>query len=142
MEKRRESVGLIILSKKTNRFLLLHRVKNPKTWSTLAGKMEEGESAMETIKREMLEEIGISSSILTNLEEVGMSGSHHVMIGITDDEFEIPNLKMDENDDYGWFTEKTLPSPIHPRWSESFKFLKPIITMKEVFMKNFKNLIK
>lgn len=142
MEKRKKSVGILILAKKTNRFLLLHRVKNPRAWSTLAGKMEEGEKPEETIKREMLEEIGISANILNHMEEVGKVGSHHVMIGIVDDEFEITNLEKEENDDYGWFTENTLPTPIHPRWKETFSLLKPVIDLREVFIKNFKNLIK
>jgi len=142
MEKRKKSVGILILAKKTNRFLLLHRVNKPVAWSTLAGKMEEGETPKETIKREILEEIGINSNILNGIEEVGMVGSHHVMVGITDKEFEIPNLKLDENDDYGWFTEKTLPSPMHPKWEDSFNLIKPLINLREVFVKNFKHLIK
>lgn len=142
MEKKRESVGIIIVSKDTNRFLLLHRVKKPVTWSTLAGKMEEGENPLESIKREIQEEIGVDPKTIKGIEELGMTGTHHVMVGFVDSEFDIPNLKMDENDDYGWFSEETLPTPIHPRWNESFKLLRPVIKLREVFIKNFKHLIK
>ena len=142
MKKNRESVGIIIVAKDTNKFLLLHRVKNPVAWSTLAGKMEKGEDPLETIKREIKEEIGVSPKKIKGIEELGMTGSHHVMVGFVDSEFEITDLKMDENDDYGWFSEDNLPSPMHPRWEESFKLLKPVIKLREVFIKNFKHLIK
>lgn len=142
MEKKRESVGIIIISKETNRFLLLHRVKNPVAWSTLAGKMEVGESPIESIKREIQEEIGVDHKTIKGIEELGLNGTHHVMVGFVDKEFDIPNLKMDENDNYGWFSEDKLPSPLHPKWNESFKLLKPILNLREVFIKNFKGLIK
>jgi len=138
MEKKRESVGIIIISKNSNKFLLLHRVKNPKAWSTLAGKMEEGESPISTIKREIKEEIGIDPNIVKGIEELGVNGTHHVMVGFVDKEFEITNLKLDENDDYGWFTEDTLPSPIHPKWNESFRLLKPVLKLVETFKKHLK----
>ena len=93
MENKRKSVGIIILAKDTNKFLLLHRTKNPVAWSSLAGKMEDGETPKETIKREIQEEIGIKSTILSDIEEVGMVGSHHVMLGIVDKQFNITNLK-------------------------------------------------
>ena len=142
MKNKRKSVGIIILAKDTNKFLLLHRTKNPVAWSSLAGKMEEGETPKETIKREIQEEIGINPDILSDIEEVGMIDSHHVMLGIVNKQFTISNLKKDENDAYGWFTEETLPSPLHYRWDETFKFIKPLIRLREVFMKNTKNLIK
>ena len=51
-----ESVGIIIIARSTNNFLLLHRAKPPIAWSTLTGKMEKGEKPMESIKREIQEE--------------------------------------------------------------------------------------
>ena len=54
----KESVGILIIARDTNNFLLLHRASKPIVWSTLSGKMDKhGEKPLETIKREIEEEI-------------------------------------------------------------------------------------
>jgi len=127
-----ESVGIIIIARSTNNFLLLHRAKPPIVWSTLTGKMEKGEKPMESIKREIQEEIGVDPATIHDIKKVGETEKpHHIMVGYVDNEFGIPNLKLDENDDYGWFNESNLPSPIHPQWEETFQYVKPILYLRE-----------
>ena len=105
--------------------LLLHRASKPIVWSTLTGKMEKGETPLQTIKREIKEEIGLDSSLIDNIEELDKTKSnHHVMVGYVEDEFKIPNLKKDENDAYGWFSKKELPSPLHSKWNETINYNK------------------
>jgi hypothetical protein len=62
-------------------------------------------------------------------------------VGFVDEEFDIPNLKLNENDDYGWFSENEIPSPIHKRWPYTFQMIKPILNMRESFIKGINNLI-
>ena len=55
----------LTLCEKTNNFLLLKRCKiasNPLTWSIVSGGIEEGESVLEGIKRELMEETQIPST--------------------------------------------------------------------------------
>lgn len=140
--KNYESVGIIIIARDTNNFLLLHRVKTPVTWSTLSGKMEVGEDTLEAIKREIIEEIGIDPMMIDDIQEVGKANdTHHVMVGYVDREFDIPNLKMDENNEYGWFNETNLPSPIHPKWDDTFNIVRPLLNLRENFKRLFNQLI-
>jgi 8-oxo-dGTP pyrophosphatase MutT (NUDIX family) len=136
-----ESVGLIIIARDTNRIFLLHRSKPPITWSSLSGKMEKGENSLQSIKREIDEEIGLNPSLIDNIEELGRTNTnHHVMVGYVDKEFSVPNLKLDENDNYGWFDKNNLPSPIHPKWGQTFQLIEPILNLRETF-KRFNKLI-
>ena len=106
MAKEYQSVGILIIARDTNRFLMLHRVNPPKgTWSALAGGMEGSEDPVETVKREIREEIGVDASMVDGIKVVGTSNAmnhkHYVMVGFVDREFKVPNLKKDENDAYG-----------------------------------------
>lgn len=132
----RYSVGIIIISRSTNNFLLLHRAKDPIVWSSLSGKMDEGEKdPLVTLKREITEEIGVDSNMIDNITFCGAvdtkNKKHYVYIGFVDDDFSIPNLKLDENDSYGWFNEETIPTPIHKRWSSTFDLIKPFLDVRK-----------
>jgi 8-oxo-dGTP pyrophosphatase MutT (NUDIX family) len=124
----KESVGILIIAKDTNNFLLLHRVNKPLVWSILTGKMDKnGESPLDTIKREISEEINMDPSLIDGIKKVGMVEDNkifHVFVGFVDNEFK-PNLKLDENDNYGWYNENNLPTPIHKRWGKTFQLVKP-----------------
>jgi len=139
------AVGIVIISRDTNKMLLLHRSTKPKVWSVLSGKVEEGEDLEEALKREIEEEIRINPDMITGIKQLGSNQfdktRFHIFVGFSDHEFEIPNIKKDENDDYGWFTENDLPSPIHERWPFTFQMIKPILNIRENFKKGFNNLL-
>lgn len=141
----KESSGIVIISKNTNRFLLLHRVNDPIVWSVVSGKMESGEDPYQTIKREIEEEIRINSDLIEDISKVGVVKTNkklfHVFVGFVENEFKIPNLKLDENDKYGWFDEENLPTPIHKRWDKTFQFVKPFLNLRECFKRNLDNLL-
>jgi 8-oxo-dGTP pyrophosphatase MutT (NUDIX family) len=144
----KKAAGIVIIARDTNRMLLLHRSTPPIVWSVLSGTMEDGESPKKTIKREIKEEIGINPDKIDGIRKVGSevfersikSGKveFHIFIGFVDKEFKIKNLKLDENDSYGWFDENNLPSPIHKRWPKTFQLVKPILNLR----KNLKEQIK
>lgn len=140
----KESVGILIIAKDTNNFLLLHRVEEPVVWSILAGKMDkEGETPLQTVKREIKEEINLDSVFIDDIKKVGVIKDKkifHVFVGFVDKEFN-PSLKLDENDDFGWFNESNLPSPIHKRWPETFQLVKSFLNLKEQFIRHTKNLL-
>lgn len=141
-----QSVGIIIVARDTNKFLMLHRVNYPITWSALAGGMEKGENPIQTIKREINEEIGINPNIVKDIQEVGISKTmghiHHVMLGFVDNEFNITNLQIEENDDYGWFNEGNLPKPLHPGFLQSLDMVKPFLNLRESIKRILNRLLK
>jgi len=146
-KKEFQSVGILIVAKDTNKFLMLHRVNHPKgTWSALAGGMEVGEDPIETVKREIKEEIGVDASMVDDIQIVGTSNAmghtHYVMVGFVDREFKVPNLKKDENDQYGWFSVDNLPSPLHPGFLQSLEMIKPLLNLRESIKKGLKELLK
>lgn len=144
-KKEYKSVGIIIVAKDTNRFFMLHRVNYPIAWSALAGGMEGDENPIETIKREIKEEIGLNPDLVKDIKVVGTSNTmghtHYVMVGLVDKEFVVPNLKKNENDDYGWFTDKNLPSPIHPGFLKSLEMIKPLLDLRESLKLGLKKLL-
>jgi len=141
----KEAVGIVIVARDTNNFLLLHRSSSPIVWSILSGGMERGESEINTIKREIGEEININSDYIDDIQKLGSEVFRdtlfHIYMGYCDHEFKIHNLKLDENDDYGWFNEHNLPSPIHKRWPKTFQLLKPRLSLRESMKTNLENLL-
>ena len=124
--------------------MLLHRATKPIVWSILTGKMDKGgETPLETVKREIKEEINLDPSFIDNIKKVGVvkdTKMFHVFVGFVDQEFE-PSLKLDENDDFGWHNETNLPSPMHKRWSDTFQLVKPLLNLRESFIKHTKNIL-
>ena len=96
----------------------------------------EGESPIDTIKREISEEININPKLIKNIKEVGIIRDNkifHVFVGFVDNEF-TPNLKLDENDDFGWYNENNLPSPIHKKWDKTFQLVKSSLSLRETII--------
>lgn len=123
----KKSVGVMILAEDTNKVLLLKRGWNPHKgkWSILSGGMEEGEEKLETLKREIGEEIGVDADEKLKLtfirtEDWGNKDFHYYK-GLTKEEF-IPTLD-NENEDYGWFSKDDLPSPLYPKTEDKIKEL-------------------
>lgn len=144
-KKEYKSVGIIIVVKDTGKFFMLHRVNYPISWSALAGGMEGSEDPIETVKREIKEEIGLDPDLVKDIKVVGTSNAmghtHYVMVGFVDTEFKIPKLQKDENDDYGWFTEENLPSPLHPGFRKSLEMIKPLLDLRENVKLGLKKLL-
>ena len=140
----KESVGILIIAKDTNNYLLLHRVEKPITWSILTGKMDvEGETPLQTVKREIQEEINLDPNKIKNIQKIGIfedTKRFHAFIGYVDEEF-TPNLNLEENDDFMWTNPENMPSPMHKRWPNTFKLVKSFLNLKEQFIRHTKSLL-
>lgn len=114
------SSGVLIKCTTTNRILLLLRPKdavNGGTWNLLSGGIENGETVLNGIKREVNEELSIDPNIIEykyvgKEEEPEKNMLFHYYEGFTLSEF-IPILDH-ENLDYGWFRKDNLPTPLFP----------------------------
>ena len=110
--------GVLLICTTTNRFLLGQRRKNgsfPNTWSLFGGKIENGETELDGVKRELYEETNIKSdNIKYELFETQweMGYPYHFFIGFCDQEYDC-NLN-EENQDWGWFDINDLPKPLFP----------------------------
>ena len=114
---KRKSAGVLLICENTGNFLLLERSKIaffPRSWSVVAGAMEEGETSLETIKRELKEETQIESTQINYkfFETQYDFKPFDLYLGYCDEEYE---CKLDrENDNYGWFNMNNLPKPLFP----------------------------
>jgi 8-oxo-dGTP pyrophosphatase MutT (NUDIX family) len=120
------AVGIFIVSKKTQNFLLLHRSKSPIVWSILTGKIDNNDNPLDTVNREIFEETGLTN--VYDIKKIGDTKENgrtfHIFVGYVDDDLELPKLKKDENNLYGWFNENNLPTPIHDKWDKTFGYFK------------------
>ena len=113
-------VGAIFLSLVTKRVLLQQRsrqVSHPGTWAFWGGKREEHESPIETLKRELSEELG-------NLPFLGEKKIYPLHIFKSDNGFEYktfiitiqneftPRLNI-ESSGYCWVNINSWPKPLH-----------------------------
>lgn len=121
----KNAVGVLIIAEDTNKVFLMKRGFAPHkgSWSLLSGGMEDGESKLETLKREIMEEAQIDADEkldLTFIRTENNSGKlYHYYVGLTSTEI-IPTLD-EENTDYGWYSEDELPTPLYPNTKDKIK---------------------
>jgi 8-oxo-dGTP pyrophosphatase MutT (NUDIX family) len=117
--------GVLIKCLKTNRVFLLHRNDpNPK-WALMSGGMDEGEKPIDTLIREIGEELQINADGLIQFEYdktehiPEKNRTFHFYKGFTMSEF-TPTLDH-ENLGYGWFSKDNLPSPLYQGLKEKIQ---------------------
>lgn len=118
--------GVLFLSIKTKRFLFMMRSDDSytNTWATVGGRSEQGESIVESLSREIQEEIGFLPIIRKTIPiDLYVSPDRmfefHTFICLVDSEF-IPILN-NEHSGYAWSSIKNYPKPLHPALFSSFK---------------------
>ena len=118
-----KACGALLLANDTRRLLFLLRDNDThsNTWGLVGGKVEDTETIMQALSREIIEEVGYDIEINKKIPlELFRSDDgnfeYHTFICIIDKEF-IPNLS-DEHKGYCWCDVNSFPRPLHPGlWS-------------------------
>ena len=113
------SVGTLFYAMETQRYMfLLRSAKNhDSTWGFCSGKVEQGESYIQALEREIIEELGFQPNVTKHIpvetftnERKGFTFQTYV--SIVGQEF-VPNLNK-ENKGYAWTVIENYPKPLHP----------------------------
>ena len=118
-----KAVGVWFYSISTQRYLYLMRndPKHPNAWGLPGGKIESGETLIEAMNRECIEELGFVPEYikLVPIEKFTSSDQgfcYHTFFCSIQNEF-IPKLN-NEHIGYAWIDSGTWPKPMHPGlWS-------------------------
>lgn len=109
--------GALFFAIDTGRFLFLHRAckKKSRVWGIVGGKLEEKETAFESLQREIQEEIGAVNIIKTipleSYRSADQNFEFHTYVCTIKSEF-IPILNS-EHDGYAWVKYPFWPGPLH-----------------------------
>ena len=114
-----EGVGTFIYSTSTSRYLFLLRNTNKYsgTWGLAGGKIDVGEYLLESLHRELTEELGynFSDTKVIPIEKFTSENgkfSYNTFLIPVDEEF-VPDLNF-EHRGYCWVALEDHPKPLHP----------------------------
>ena len=132
------SAGIFFYSKTTKRFLYLLRTdaRNPGTWGIPGGKLDKGETLLEGVERECIEEIGFfppDPKLVPIQKFVNKNFTYHTFFCELENEF-IPKLN-DEHCGYAWVGDNQYPKPLHPGLFSSLSnadIQQKLTTMKDI----------
>jgi 8-oxo-dGTP pyrophosphatase MutT (NUDIX family) len=119
------SAGVFFYAESSKRFLYLLRndEKNPGNWGIPGGKVEKGETLLEGIERECMEEIGffpLEAKLVPIQKFVNNTFTYHTFFCKVREEF-MPILN-EEHCGYCWTEFKHYPKPLHPGLFNTINF--------------------
>lgn len=111
------SAGIFFYTENTKRFLYVLRSdnKNLGHWGIPGGKIEEGETLLEGLTRECVEEIGFfpdRAKLVPIQKFVNNTFTYHTFFCAVSEEF-VPKLN-EEHNGYAWIDYGCHPKPMHP----------------------------
>ena len=113
------SVGTLFSSIDTKRYLFLLRngKSHNNTWGFCSGKVENNESDITALEREIIEELGFMPNVTKHIPvetfiNTNKNFCFQTFVSIVGHEF-IPNLN-NENKGYAWTSINNYPKPLHP----------------------------
>ena len=135
-----EGCGALIYAKSTNRylFLLRNKSKHSGSWGIVGGKIDDGETVIQGLVREIQEEIGVNYTNRKFIPLETFTADNRKFVYYTflisvNEEF-VPNLN-DEHRGYCWVNLEDYPRPLHPGLWRSFNFdivMKKIKTLEAI----------
>ena len=119
--------GALFFSQDTKRYLFLLRAgkRYPNTWGLVGGKIEQNESIIVALTREIIEEVGFSPEIqriipIETFTADNLQFCYHTFVCSVKNEF-IPILNS-EHRGYCWTSLGCYPKPLHPKVWDTFSF--------------------
>ena len=135
-----KACGALLLANDYKRLLFLLRDNDTHsdTWGLVGGKVEENETVMQALNREIEEETGCRVTINKTIPlELFRSDDgnfeYHTFICLIDEEF-IPKLS-DEHKGYCWCDVDSFPKPLHPGLYSSlnnYDIQQKLMTVKDI----------
>jgi len=135
-----EGCGALIYAKSTNRylFLLRNKSKHSGSWGIVGGKIDDGETVIQGLVREIQEEIGVNYANRKFIPLETFTADNRKFVYYTflisiNEEF-VPQLN-DEHRGYCWVNLEDYPRPLHPGLWRSFNFdivMKKIKTLEAI----------
>ncbi|MFA5404612.1 MAG: NUDIX domain-containing protein [Ignavibacteria bacterium] len=123
----RKAAGCLFYAKSTGNVLFGLRSGNvlePYTWGGFGGKLDEGETPIDGLERELSEEVGYGGMDdyigVSVYEDPDNDFEYYNYLVICENEFE-PHLNS-ETDDYVWTQIDNPPEPLHPGLQEAMPY--------------------
>lgn len=114
----KQAAGCLPVARSTGRYLFAHRsryVLEPNTWGFWGGAIDESETPMQAVRRELKEEAGFHGQyklILLDIFSHQSGFKYYSYMAIVEEEFE-PKLDR-ETQGFAWVEYGQWPQPLHP----------------------------